>query len=84
VSVAVGELGMPGQGHIHATAARRNGRSNPLMKAYLGDVAGRKRVLLSVFAAQLQLNQRFRLFKDGHLPDEPAANTERYTYSKIS
>jgi len=44
MSVAVGELGTPGRGHIHATAAQRNVRSNPLLKAHLGDVASRKRV----------------------------------------
>jgi len=44
VSVVVGELGTPGRGHIHATAAQRNVRSNPLLNAQLGDVAGRKRV----------------------------------------
>jgi len=43
VSVAVGELDTPCRGHIHATVAQRNIRSNPL-KAHLGDVAGRKRV----------------------------------------
>ena len=46
VSVAVGELGKPGRGHIHATAAQRNVRSNPFLKAHLGDVAGLKRVRL--------------------------------------
>ena len=44
VSVAIGELGTPSQGHIHATAPQRNVRSNPLLKAHLGDVAGHKRV----------------------------------------
>jgi len=43
-SVAVGEPGTPGRGHIQATAAQRNVRSNPLLKAHLGDVASRKRV----------------------------------------
>ena len=43
VSVAIGKLGTPGQGHIHVTAPQRNIRSNPLLKAHLGDVAGRKR-----------------------------------------
>jgi len=60
VSVAVGELGTPSQGHIHATAAQRNVRSNPLLKAHLGDVAGRKRVGLvcsSESAAQWHHNQ---------------------------
>ena len=46
MSVAVGELGTPGRGRIHATAAQRNVRSNPLLKAHLEDVAGRKRVCL--------------------------------------
>ena len=41
VSIAVSELGTPGRGHIHATAAQRVVRSNPLLKAHLGDVAGR-------------------------------------------
>jgi len=44
VSVAIGDLGTPGQGHIHATAPQRNVRSNPLLKSHLGDVAGHKRV----------------------------------------
>ena len=44
VSVAVHELGAPGRGHIHATAAQRVVRSNPLLKALLGDIAGRERV----------------------------------------
>jgi len=44
VSVAVGELGTRSRGHIHATTAQRNVRSNTLMKAQLGDVAGCKRV----------------------------------------
>ena len=39
-------LGTPGRGHIHATAAQRNVRSNSLLKAHLGDVAGRKRIRL--------------------------------------
>jgi len=43
VNVAVGELGTPGQGHIHAIAAQRNVRSNQL-KAHLSDAASRKRV----------------------------------------
>jgi len=42
--LVLGELGTPGQGNIHATAAQRNARSNPLLKAHLGDVAGRKHV----------------------------------------
>jgi len=46
VSVVVGELGAPGQGHIHATVAQRNVRSNTLLKAHLGNVASRKRVRL--------------------------------------
>jgi len=44
VSDAIGDLGTPGQGHIHATAPQRNVRSNPLLKSHLGDVAGHKRV----------------------------------------
>ena len=44
VSVAIGELGTPGQVHIHATAPQRNVRSNPLLKDHLGDVVGRKRI----------------------------------------
>jgi len=80
VSVAVGELGTPCRGHIHATAAQRNIRSNPLPKAHLGDgdVAGRKRVGLvcsSESAAQWHHNQRFRLIKDGHLPQETGKET---------
>jgi len=73
VSVAVSELGTPGQGHIQATAAQRNVCSNPLLKAHLDDVAGRKRVspvCSSESAAQWHHNQRFRLIKDGHLPSE--------------
>jgi len=46
VSVAVGELGTPDRGHIYATEAQRNVRSNPLLKAHLGDVAGSKRIRL--------------------------------------
>jgi len=42
VNVAVSELGTPGRGHIHATAAQRNVRSNPL-NAHLRDAASRKR-----------------------------------------
>ena len=68
VSVAVGELGTPGRGHIHATAAQRNVCSNPLLKAHLGDVAGRKHVGLFCSSAQLHHNQRLCLIKDGHLP----------------
>ena len=78
LSVAVGELGTPGRGHIHATAAQRNVRSNPLLKAHLGDVAGRKRVGLvcsSESAAQWHHNQRFRLIKDSHLPQETGKET---------
>jgi len=78
VSVAVGELGTPGRGHIHATAAQRNVRSNPLLKAHLGDVVGRKRVRLvcsSESAAMWHHNQRFRLIKDGHLPSERGKET---------
>jgi len=46
VNVAVGELGTPGRGHIHATAAQRNVRSKPLkpLNFHLSDVASRKRV----------------------------------------
>jgi len=43
VNVAVGELGTPCRGHIHATAAQRNVRSNPL-NAHVSDAASRKRV----------------------------------------
>jgi len=78
VSVAVGELGTPGRGHIHATAPQRIVRSNPLLKAHLGDVAGRKRVGLvcsSESAAQWHHYQRFRLIKDGHLPQERGKKT---------
>jgi len=68
VSVAVGELGTPSRGHIHVTAAQLNVRSNnPLLKAYLGNVSGRKRVGLvcnSESAAQWHHNQRFHLIKD--------------------
>jgi len=46
VSVAVGKLGTPSRGHIQATVAQRNVCSNPLLKARLGNVAGRKRVSL--------------------------------------
>jgi hypothetical protein len=77
VNVAVGELGTPGRGHIHATAAQRNVRSNPL-KAHLSDAASRKRVGLvcsSESAAQWHHNQRFRLIKDGHLPSERGKET---------
>jgi len=59
--------------HIHAKAAQRNVRSNPLLKAHLGDVASRKRVGLacsSESAAQLHHKQLIRLIKDGHLPQE--------------
>jgi len=78
VSVAVGELGTPGRGHIHVTGAQRNVRSNPLLKAHLSDVAGRKRVGLvcsSESATQWHHNQRFRLIKDGHLPQETGKET---------
>ena len=44
VSVAISELGTPGQGHIHATALQRNVRSNLLLKAHLGNVDRHKRV----------------------------------------
>jgi len=77
VSVAVGELGTPGRGHIQATAAQRNVRSNPLLKAHLGDVAGRKRVRLvcsSESAAQWHHNQRFRLIK--RQPSSPRKGKE--------
>jgi len=43
VNIAVGELGTRGRGHVHATAAQRNVRSNP-MKAHLSHVASRKRI----------------------------------------
>jgi len=69
VSVAIGELGTPCQGHIHVIAVQRNVCSNPLLKAHLGDVVGRKRVSLvcsSESAARWHHNQRFRLIKDGH------------------
>jgi len=78
VSVAVGELGTPGRGHIQATAAQRKVRSNPLLKAHLGDVAGRKRigfVCNSESAAHWHHNQRFHLIKDGHLPHERGKET---------
>jgi len=78
VSVAVGELGTPGRGHIHATAAQRNVRSNTLMKGHLHNVAGCKRVRLVYnieSAAQWHHNQRFRLIKDGHLPSERGKET---------
>jgi len=71
-------LGTPGRGHIHATAAQRNVRSNSLLKAHLGDVAGRKRVRLvcsSESAAQWHHNQRFCLIKDGHLASERGKET---------
>jgi len=44
VNVAVGELGTPCRGHIHATAAQRNVCSNQL-NAHLSDAASRKRVV---------------------------------------
>jgi hypothetical protein len=78
VSIAVGELGTPGRGHTQATAAQRNVRSNSSLKAHLGDVAGRKRASLvcsSKSAAQWHHNQRFRLIKDGHLPQERGQKT---------
>jgi len=78
VSVAVGELGTPGRRHIQATAAQRNVRSNPSLKAHLGDVAGRKRICLvcsSESAAQWHHNQRFRLIKDGPLPQKRGEET---------
>jgi len=70
VSVAVGELGTPCRGHIHATAAQHNVRSNPLLKAHLGNLASRKRVSLSAAVKVLHRahNQQFRLIKDIHLP----------------
>jgi len=77
VNVAVGELGTPGRGHIHATSAQRNVRSNPL-KAHLSDAASRKRVGLvcsSENAAQWHHNQRFLLIKDGHLPSKRGKET---------
>jgi len=46
VTVAVGELGTPGRGHIHAMAAQRNVRSYLFVKAHLEDVASRKSVIL--------------------------------------
>jgi len=51
---------------------------NPLLKAHLGDVAGRKRVGLvysSESTAQWHHNQRIRLIKDGHLPQERGKET---------
>jgi len=77
VNVAVGELGTPGRGHIHATAAQRNVRSNPL-KAHLSDATSRKRVSLvcsSESAAKWHHNQRCRLIKVGHLPSERGKET---------
>jgi len=47
VGVAIGELGTPGQGHIHATAPQRNICSILLLKGHLGDVAGHKHVGLA-------------------------------------
>jgi len=44
VSVAIGELGTPGQGHIHGTVPQHNVRSNLLLKARLGNVVIHKRV----------------------------------------
>jgi len=73
VSVAVDELGTPGRGHIHTTAAQRNVCSNPLLKAHLGDVAGRKRVGLvcsSENAVHWHHNHQYCLIKDGHLPSD--------------
>ena len=64
MSVAVGELGTPGQWHIHMTAAQRVVRSNLLLMAHLGDVAGRRRVGIvcrSESAANWHHNQRWRL-----------------------
>jgi hypothetical protein len=78
VSVAVHELGAPGRGHIHATAAQRVVRSNPLLKALLGDIAGRERVGLvcsSESVTQWHHNQRIRLIKDGHLPKQRGKET---------
>jgi len=77
-SVAVGKLATPGRGHMKATAAQRNVRSNPLLKVHLGDVVGRKRVGLdcsSESAAQWRHNQQIRLIKDGHLPPERGKET---------
>jgi len=77
VNVTVSELGTPGRGHIHATAAQRNVRSN-LLNAHLSDAASRKRVGVvcsSESAAQWHHNQRFRLIKDGHLPSERGKET---------
>ena len=65
VNVADGELDTPGWGHIHATAAQRNVRSNPL-KAHLSDATSRKRVGLvcsSESATQWHHNQRAEEFK---------------------
>jgi len=78
VSVTVSELGTPGRGHIHATTAQRNVRSSPFLKAHLGDVTDRKRVGLvcsSESVAQWHHNQRFRLIKDSHLPQEKGKET---------
>jgi len=77
-SVAVGKLATPGRGHMKATAAQRNVRSNPLLKGHLGDVDGQKRVGLdcsSESAAQWCHNQQIRLIKDGHLPQERGKET---------
>jgi len=78
VSVTVHELGAPGRGHIHATAAQRVVRSNPLLKALLGDIAGRERVGLvcsNESPTQWHHNQRIRLIKDGHLPKQRGKET---------
>ena len=45
VTVPVSKLGTPDRGHIYATAAQRNVRSNPL-NAHLSDTASRKRISL--------------------------------------
>jgi len=77
VNVTVGELGTPGRGHIHATAAQRNVRSNPL-NTHLSDAASCKHVgifLSSESATQWNHNQRFRLIKNGHLPSERGKET---------
>jgi len=77
VNVAASVLGTPGRGHIHATAAQHNVRSNPL-NAHLSDAASRKRVGIvcsSESAAQWHHNQRVRLIKDCHLPSERGKET---------
>jgi len=77
VNVAVSELCTPCRGHIHATAAQCNVRSNPL-NAHLSDAASCKRVGIvcsSESVAQWHHNQRFPLIKDGHLPSERRKET---------